>query len=455
MTVVADSPQPFTMVPRIEGWRPLNAARIVKAAEPQKQKDCALCNAPAEQHSIVWHAYGMNADVTAAVRAAQEQGIPAATPKLVADHLANHNYEQPAPLKRLSTEEMVFLADQLSDDEKAILMAVYRHRVLSTRQIIDLFFWPRPRMKSAESAKKSAYRTLRKLRFGHFLYPFRTRNKRSPDVRYFLGRHGAPWVEAQEGRLIGQSFVTNRDSLKDFLIEHDILAADVFVQMHRQITDARKEDRVQMVDGAPAQLDMPLDSWWSGQRGLAFGFTNPIDGLEQKLTPDGFATMVVNDGRHRQHRLPFFYEWDSGSKSLDETTEQMANYVAFAMSGVVGKRFPQLNVSDYCPPILLVTKGAQRAWTLTTMIRAACERFGKDSVPPMFVCDVETLRNGALHPGSWHDVHGHTGEGRHTIAEHLLAANGKLNDAAAIHFRKAMVIDMDAAKPKARGGLVV
>src|SRR5262245_2142246 len=56
MTVVDNTPA-FPLVSRVHGWRPIASARILRAAELKKQKDCPLCQASDDQHSVIWHAY--------------------------------------------------------------------------------------------------------------------------------------------------------------------------------------------------------------------------------------------------------------------------------------------------------------------------------------------------------------------------------------------------------------
>lgn len=447
MTLVV-SEHSFTFTPRIEGWKPLPSAPVIKAVENPHAKDCPLCAAATndpDKHSVVWHAYGPEKDVAGAVRAAQDQGIVGVTPKLVERHFPNHNYTQPPPLKRITNAEKLYLAEQLSEREQQILIMLYRQRVLRSRQLVDLFFVPHT--KNDNAARKSAYRTLRKLCFMHMIYPHRVRKRRSPEIFYLLGVHAVPWVEQQEGRLVAQAGVASADAFSEHLLEHDSLAADVLVQMRRQLYTNRDSHNLVEVEGKERQLHLPIDCWY-GARGLMFGYTDPYTDAEQRIAPDGFAALTFNDGRHRQWRLPFFYEWDSGFKNPEDTVKQLVDYVGFAVSGVVGKRFPQMNVEGYFPPVLIATSTAYRANRLAEMTREACAKYSPESVPPMFFIDVETLRNGAWAPGAWIAAHAEDPTERVSIAEHLLRANRKLCEEAPIHFRVAIAIDPDGAKPK-------
>jgi hypothetical protein len=449
MTLVAHTPAPnFELVSRIHGWRPIPAARIISAAEKRKARDCPLCNADAKAHSIVWHAYGTKKSVDGAVVAAQDSGIDGVTPALIKRHFPNHNYDQPQPLKRLAVEDQLHLADTLSDRSRRILLTIYRQRALSTRQIIQLFF--ESTTSNDKSAAKSAYRLLHELRFEHLLYPFRTERRKSPEVYYALGRHAVPYVERQEGRLTGDTTaVTKREQVKEYQLEHDIMAADVFVQMRRQLYTSRGQDNLVEVDGQPMSLHLPTECWW-GERSLRMGFTDAVSGAEMTVIPDGFAGLRMNDGRHHQYMLPFFIEWDSGHKTLEDTTEQMVNHVALARSGAVGKRFPQLALPDYAPPILMVTSTPNRALRISMAVKQALEAKGltQADVPMMLITDLETMRQSAYAPGAWREIMADGIPGQpQNLVELLLRANAGLIERAPIHWRVPIVMDSDGARP--------
>lgn len=440
MPLTPDTPE-FELVPRIRGWRPIPSARIIRAAELQKGRECPLCRAGAQAHSEAWHAYGVKKDVAAAVRAAQDAGVSGVTPQIAKRHFTAHQYLQPAPLKRISNDEMMFLAEALSDRERRIMQAVYRQRVLSTRQIADVFV--APESKDDTTASKSVLRTLGILRYGHFLYQYQPREKKSAEKFYFLGRHGVPYVESVEGRLVGESHVVNGESVREYMIEHDSLAADVFVRMRKQLYAKFGDDSLVEVGGRAQHLHLPTDSW-HGARSLQLGFIDPFSGVEQKLVPDGFAALTIGDTR-----LPFFYEWDSGKKTPEDTVEQLCAYAGLAISGAAARRFPQLDVAGYFPPVLLVTSTPTRAYKLAQMAREACSRFGEGTVPPMFITSLDTMRNGAFTPGAWHDVHGEPSTAAKSIAEHLQEASVPLTSAAPLSSRVQLEIDLDAARPKA------
>jgi Replication-relaxation len=411
-------------VPRVAPWTAPPVPRAFTATA--SQKDCAFCNASPAIQSLAWHAYGVDKDVTAAVRAAQDAGLEEVTPALAKRHFPNHTYEQPAPVRRYKNEEMIEMGEALKAREKSIIMAVYRQRVLLSRQLTDLFF--SPETSNDNSATKSAYRFLNELRFKHFLYQYRSRSRgNKTEVYYFLGRYSAPWIEQQEGRIIvarESAYVTSHAQINEFMMEHDIKAADVFVKMRKQLYTNRNADNLVRVNSERLPLHMNEQSW-HGARSLSFVYHNPITNSEGRIIPDGFATISVK-GADVRSQLPFFYEWDSGSKVLDETVGQIVNYVGFALSGVISQRFPQLTARGYFPPVVWVTSSSGRAHRLAVAAREALKRFGEASIPMMLITDVETMSEHAFADGVWHVIHPHAAEGDRNLVELLVQGNERL-----------------------------
>lgn len=446
MSIVTEKPDPsFALVPRIHGWKPIPVARMISSAEKRRRADCALCGADERTHSLVWHAYGVDKNVEKALEVAQDAGLTEVSVKLIRSHFPNHNYDQPAPAKRIAAEELVKLVEDLPDRHKNIIRAVYRQRVLSTKQIIALFY--EPTTTNDKSAAKSAYRELHNLRFNHLLYPFRTEKRKAAEVFYALGKHSVPWLEMEEGKLAGdQICITRRDQIKEYQLEHDMLAADVVVQLTRQLYTTRDKNNLIPVQGQPMSLSIPTDCWW-GERSLRMRFKDLIRGEERMVAPDGFAALRMNDGRHRQFMLPFFVEWDSGHKKLEDTAEQLASYVDLARSGAIGKRFPQLAVPGYAPPVLLVASTPTRAARISGRAKELIEekRLNGDFLPLLLVSDLETMRNSGFAPGAWRNVMAETAESVN-LAEQLLLGNQVLTEKAPIHWRVPIGIDPDGAR---------
>ena len=444
MTIIPFQDKPdIELVERIHGWKPIPAARITTAAQKRKSKDCPLCQAAEKPHSKVWHAYGVNKNVEQAVKTAHDEGLEGVSAKLVKNHLRNHNYNQPAPQKRLSREEMLAVTDSVSDRGRKILLAVYRQRALSTKQIVQLFF--ESETSSDESAQKSAYRLLHELRFKHLLYPFRVEDRKSPEVFYSLGRYAVPYLEDNEGSLTGDASVVRRDQVKEYQLEHDLKAADCLVQLRRQLYTNRSKDNLINVGGQVMSLRLPAECWW-GSRSLSMGYRTSEG--EKTVVPDGFAALQFNDGRKRQFQLPFYLEWDSGHKTAEDSAEQLFNYIAFARGGSTGKRFPQLECEGYLPPVVMVTSTPARALRLAQMVRekAQARGFKPEDCPMMLLTDVETMSGGGFAPGAWREVFSEHNSTLN-LAEQLLEGNKVLCQNNPVHWRLPIAIDPAGGMP--------
>lgn len=439
---IITEPVPVQLVPRIHGWNPLPTLRA-----SAKTNGCPLCTLPQEQAFHLWFTYGHEKSILDVVKAAQDFGIADINAQVVRRHFGTHYYVQPPPNKRLSEEGMLEVTNGLTARERNIIIAVWRNRMLSTRQISELFFMPET--KNYEAQKKSAYRSMHKLRFSHCLYQYRGRQQgRGTEVYYFLGRWGAPYVQQYEGWITqDRPWVSQPTHISEYFMNHDLAANDMFITMRKQLYTNRDADNLIEVDGQKLPLSLPTDSWW-GSRCLHMEYTNPLTSTVHKIIPDAFAALSFNDGRHRQFRLPMFLEWDTGVKPIEETAAQMIAYSAFALSGAIGKRFPQLDVHAYCPPILLVTSSPYRTEKITNLIRGGLTASAPDRIPGMFITDAESFKSGAWQPGVWRspllpDVRDIVD---HSLAQALLNANKRLVDEAPIHWRAPMEFNPNGAK---------
>ena len=432
------------LVNRIPGWPQVKTSKTTKAAERNKKKDCPLCAfalSNPKEHGKIWEAYaGEEKNLDGVVSQAQDMGVPGINPSLAKKHFQSHNYDQPAPFSRLSAEERIKIIENIPDRKgriPVILVALYRHRFLSRKQLVQLLI---PGTQISQSDDKTISRLLSKLRFNHAVYEF-YRDREGQKKYYALGGYGVPFVEQIESRLIGKVGVTKREHVSDMKMAHDIKASDVYILMRCQLYDLKNQIQLGQ---QPVAVDMPPESWWA-ERNLSMAFQVP--GGEQKVEPDGFATLAINDGRHLQAQLPMWLEWDSGHKR-ERTIQQIVNYLGFMNSPAPGKRFPQTNVPGYRIPLLMVTSTPERAADLCGLVRkqALEQNMDIDGAPLMLITDQKTMETGSWLPGAWRDIR--SGEIRQeNLAELLLEASRPLLDAKPIHIRESIQIDHDGAKP--------
>lgn len=446
-TIVANNPVPEgPLVSRISGWRPPRAARLMNPTKSSAREACELCDTDADTHSQVWHAYGPERDNSGALQVARDLGLTEIQAKQLKQHFASHNYHQPAPRGRKTIEEMSELAEGLRDREKQMLLSVYRQKVLTSNQLSRLFF--AETTKDETSERRAAYRTLNKLRFSHLLFHYRPKRTKRPEVYYFLGRYSEPWVEAHEGRIHGQGYVTDAASVSELMLSHDIGAAEVFVSMREQLFEKRGAQPVKLGDNT-VMPSLPVDCWY-GARSLMLGYKGPNE-EEMKMVPDGFAALTVPvDGE--QTRLPFFVEYDTGYRSEEDALNQLMAYVRMQSQGVHAQRFPQL-MANSPVPVLMVTSTATRAARLADALRERIAQTGlpRESVPAFLFTDKKTVEASAWKPGAWRSVDHSERDGNLSLLDYLMGSNRRLVEVNALDGRLPVDIDLNAGRPAAKG----
>lgn len=438
-------PEHMVFESRAVVWRKVRAISRKNTA----RTNCSLCNADTELHSQIWHAYGLKKDVAGAVRVAQDGGISDVTPTSLRKHITSHNYAQPAPLKRIKPEESLLRVSEIKERDQEIILHTYRQRVLSSRQIAEIFFLVKS--KNLNAATKNAYITLHQLRFNHFLYQYKS-NRTGAETYYFLGRNAAPWVEKQEGRLVGSPYITSVEEINEYLLEHDIQAADIFVQLRKKLYT--KQDPYNIVKVFDEDVTPILETnGWHGSRSLPFLYFDPLKNFEVKIIPDGFAAVTLHGSINSQ--IPFFYEWDSGSKQLEDTVQQIVNYTGFSMSGVIKKRFPSLQTGgkDYRPPVLWVTSNPSRAYNIYQAAKQELAKHAPDTIPLTLITDRKTLENSAYKEQAWHIIHdgGKKLKGVNVL-ELLLEGSQELLEGGGILPGLPIDIDINAARPNTAVG---
>lgn len=445
--LVESSPLPQgPLVPRISGWRPPPATRLMRRTRAGAPTSCELCEVSGELHSQLWHAYGPERNANGALQLARELGLTRIQAKQLKTHFSFHDYHQPAPAGRRTIQQMTELADALSDREQQMLLAVYRQRVLTSAQLSRLFF--APTTSSETSERKSAYRTLSRLRFSHLLFHYRPTRTKRPEVYYFLGRYGEPWVAAHEGRIHGQAYVTDASQISELMLSHDVGAAEVFVAMREQLYPTRGGGPVPM-DGSLVAADLPVDCWY-GARSLMLGYQGR-HGEQLKMVPDGFAALTVPFGAQLT-RLPFFIEYDTGYRSEAEVLEQLTAYVQMQQQGVHAQRFPELLPTSPVP-VLMVTSTAARAGRLADQLRERLARIGvpRAQLPTFLFTDKRTLQEAPFKPGAWRSVRDAQSDPQAALADHLLAANFQLAELGVLDARLPLKVDLEAGRPAAKG----
>jgi len=401
-------------------------------------KDCPLCP-PAldrEKHDRVYYEYQETHLFEAAAIKSTELGSPA-TEAQARSHFQYHRIIQPPPRGYLRRNRALERAQALPRRLQDILLLVARVRGLAASDLAELFYWTGTE-KQLASARNACYRDLRKLILEDFVYRYYPPNfGRSMAVRvrgqeqlsfYFLGRDGVPYIEERERReLAHREYVSGIKDLSDetkVLQQHE--AAQVVSSLAHQVKLLEAEGRrpESGVEGAPA-LALSFDpANWFGRERLSMTFRDPLSGLEETVSPGGFAAIGLSSPEHKFSVLaPFFYEYDTGVKTLTAYAEDLLGYLHLARAGAISDTFPQLPRRDYFPPVIVVCRDMGRVVALQEEVRKlrAQRQLNAERMPVVVITDEVTNKHHGLAGQSWLSLWDHSLEGRrYRLTEVLL-----------------------------------
>jgi hypothetical protein len=122
----------------------------------------------------------------------------------------------------------------------------------------------------------------------------------------------------------------------------------------------------------------------------------------EEIRADGFASLSVQRNQWGggdtaglpSCQLPFFYEYDRGSKGTSDVARQLIAYHMLARSRKANERFPDLNVEGYGIPVLMVFSTAARLRnTHREFLRLAKEEGLERGIPILLVAEEDWSRN--------------------------------------------------------------
>jgi len=345
------------------------------------------------QHTVaeeLWAAWDGSADwERKVIRVAAEHGI-AVSVEQARIHFSRHRIEQPYLSRRPAAPLVLAEVGLLSPRNQEILRVVYRQRLLSREQAIELFFLEGHR--SRKASEVDADRVMTHFARRHLLYRWYPptvwpKSLRNPgtgfakSVFYFAGRALQPWVESTEpGPVWPENFVGLSRQVGLAILQHDIACTQVFVDI---VHSLRAREGVVMVgEGEGAQavaVRAPMANWF-GSRQTRLVFYDQRRSCDIDMKPDGFASLAVersgfDKGAIAPCQLPFFYEFDRGNKEVISVAQQMLDYHRLAVAGAVGERFPDLAVPGYATPMLMLFPDRKR---LETVVRSFLREAAKE-----------------------------------------------------------------------------
>jgi hypothetical protein len=392
---------------------------------------------------------------------ARELGVQA-TPEQARTHFARHGVEQPAMSGPLDREPLLMLTRDLSPRLQSIIRSVYRHRLMTTTQIRELFYADG---RSEAAATKKAKEELLQLAQHHLLYrylPSRDLGRRrgapprlSRQAIWMLGKAAVPFIEETTGQTVWRDqYVQMAKEVRPTTIIHDLRAVSLYVAVSRALRE--REGLLSLPDRQPVIAETNPVNWY-GPKHLAVGFYDRHRLQDREVRPDGFFTLSVHRASYLRDdalpstQLPCFIEYDRGSRDVRHVVEQLFSYHLLALSGRPLQRFPDLAVRPYAIPVVMVFSDRDRMTLVHERVQARVRaETGYGEGAPIFLCAEEDwLENpfaDNLCYSAWHDYTVRIG-----LLPMLVRASRTLIDRRALWAEQTLRIDTRAARPQASG----
>lgn len=390
----------------------------------RSDKDCPLCplwgvewdpdvpsthgmqHAHAERLWRAWNggrggAWKVNVSVVA-----RELGV-ACTIEQARKHFHYHRVEQPALSGQLNRERLLYEAGFLPARAQAVLTAVYRQRVLTTEQLCEVFYAPHYNGRSALSKCQQELIALAARHFLYRLYPDErmAAKKDAPknfgkQALWLLGKAALPFVESRYGvKVWREHYAQMAKDVSDVRLMHDLRATGIYVRLARAMRE--RQGLIVLPDHGLSAAELKPDNWY-GDKSLALSFYDTAARIEDEVRADGFATVSV----HRSSwavpgeglpscQMPFFYEYDRGSKDMGDVVQQLLAYHLLARARKAAERFPDLNAEDYAVPVLMVfsTRARMESAHRRFLKLAAAERLPTGGAPILLVAESDWLED--------------------------------------------------------------
>jgi hypothetical protein len=380
------------------------------------QQDCPLCppHLDSAQHDEVYYAYQKTREFEAPAEKARSFGVEA-TEEDARAHFQYHKIIQPPPLGNLRRSHALKEGQGLPDRLQNVITLISRVNSLSATQIAELFYW-QGNDAQMSSARNACYRDLRRLILDDFVYRYyppstakptgtRTRGRQDQLSLYFLGRDAVPFIEEEEDIVIPRrEWISSTEQLSDesrILQAHE--ASEIVGAFNRQIKIFASQDKRPLVEGVPPmQVSFnPLN--WYGPSRSRIEFRDPLSGIEEQVSPTGFAALGLKvPERDFSVLAPFFYEYDAGVKPLATYAQELLGYYHLSRSGALSDVFTQLPRRDYFPPILVVCRDISRVIALQEEVGRLMnlQNLG-DTMPAVVVTDSVTQLHHGFAGQSW------------------------------------------------------
>lgn len=275
---------------------------------------------------------------------------------------------------------------------------------------------------------------------------------------WFLGRAAVPYVEHTTGDRLyeGQHYIGRADQVAEGQLVHDLRSNEAFVSLARA---SRRHGGSVSVSGRDLVVSALGPSWvhnWMGPRHLAMNFYDRSEAAHRTIKPDGFAVLDLHRSAWDEDalpagQLPFFIEYDRGTRKRTDVAEQLFAYHRLAVSGAPRKRFPDLDAKGYAIPVIMVLRQSARVAQVHAAFRAYADVRGVErGAPILLVAEEDWARDplGATCVYAWEHA-----PVERTIGDVLLRASLPLLRDLRLHPGRALAVDAAAAKAVAAGRL--
>ena len=195
---------------------------------------------------------------------------------------------------RVRDDDVLRVANRLTDRDRHILRLLSQHRVLTTEQLTEVFF-------SNPTTARHRLTQLHRLRLVDRFKPRRWLNDCAP-YHYILGQVGAIVMTADLDEDLGRNKWRADRAIalgSSQRLEHQIGVNQFFIELMKE--ERRRPEEVRLTE------------WWSEAR-----CANAMAGI---VFPDGYGVWE-EAGR----RLEFLLEYDRGTESLDRLAAKLEGY---------------------------------------------------------------------------------------------------------------------------------
>jgi len=389
---------------------------------------------------------------------AKEMGITC-TIQEAKKHFRFHRIEQPAYSGQVRRERLLYEVGSLSERSRAIITALYRHRVLSTEQLREVFFASPGR--TEKTARWMANTELTALAARHFIYRVypterMAKKKDAPknfakQALWFLGKASVPYIEDTYGVTVWREHYTQMArEVSDVRLMHDLRANGLYVSLHRALRERGGLLTLPRQD-SESSLELRPENWY-GDKSLAIAFYDNRRRLDDEIRADGFATLSIHRNSWSKDKkglpscqMPFFLEYDHGSKEIGDVANQLLSYHLLARTRRVAERFPDLDIPNYAPPVIMVFSTKSRMRSIHKRFLKLCQEEGIDRGLPIFLSSEDEWTADALAPGicrlAWASP-----DREISFLDGLLRASGELIASRELLARDVLRIDLKAAR---------